>query len=82
MGIDENLYDIAEDYINEDDDVFLVYISKNSIMPYSKKDKKTNMKQLFKEKSISPYPEEIEKENLSMLKELKKALSEKEINMV
>ena len=78
MGIENNLFESANEYLNEEDDVFLVYIGKNTILPYSIKGKKINIKDIIIEKSISFFPVDNEKEITNKLKEInKKLLNEK-----
>jgi hypothetical protein len=82
MGIENDLYEVAKEHLNEEDDVFLVYVDKNIVVPYSPKEKKVNLKQYFKEKNISHFPEQNEKEILQKVKEIKKVLTDNQITNI
>ena len=84
MGIESDLFKIAEEYLNYEDDVFLIYIDKNEIKPYQFKEKKVD-KQFLKEKEIEYFPEDNWNQIYSNLKEIQKTISKNpkaEINQV
>ena len=47
MGIDITMINLAMEYLNEEEDIFLVYINKNNVSKFSKKEKKFSTKQLL-----------------------------------
>ena len=76
MGIESDLYEVAKEYLNEEDDVFVVFFGKNIVIPYSLQEKNLNLKKLFKEKQISTFPEENENYISSKLNDLKKSIQQ------
>ena len=47
MGIDITMINIAMEYLNEEEDIFLVYINKNIVTKFAKKEKKLSSKLLL-----------------------------------
>ncbi len=47
MGIDITMINLAMEYMNEEEDIFLVYIIKNNVTKFCKKEKKLSTKQLL-----------------------------------
>jgi len=67
--------EIAKDYLNEEEDIFFIHITKNLITKYSKKDRKFTNNQLMKNLPI--FPKEVSDELLINLQEIKSHLNDK-----
>ena len=47
MGIENTMLNLVCDYLNDEEDIFLVYIKKNTVAKFSKLEKKFSVKQLL-----------------------------------
>ena len=69
------MLEMAKDYLNEEEDIFFVHITKNIITKYSKKEKKFTNNQLMK--FLPLFPKEISDELISNLQEIKSQIIQK-----
>ena len=75
FGIESEILEIAKDYLNEEEDIFFIHITKNLITKYSKKEKKFSNNQLMKNLPI--FPKEVFDELLTNLQDIKSHMNEK-----
>lgn len=47
MGIDITMINIANEYLNEEEDIYMIYINKNKVSKFSRKEKSFSTKALL-----------------------------------